>query len=82
MPKAQMIQRCPAPSEPGLFLVRRHRGGMLSLAEVKRNKEGCLEVNTFYGALLLSGFGPEAKWWGPIELKKSLPSRVNQKNFD
>lgn len=65
------LRRCPDPSGPGVFIVRERKSGALSVAEVKRGEDGCLKVYTCGRRdRPISEFKAEAKWWGPVELKR------------
>lgn len=65
---ATKLKRCPDPTEPGLYLCRRHRGSMCHAVKVARDRENCLMALGSYGIVPISEFGLDAKWWGPIEL--------------
>ena len=68
MSETTKLRRCPDPSDPGMFIVRKHKGGALRLVEVKRTREGLLVVHNFgwAGEKPISEFDTESKWWGPL----------------
>jgi len=69
MAEPTIIPKCPRPAEPGRHLVRHRKGGTLSMVEIKLTK-GELWCYDSWRTKLLSEVPEEARWWGPVEVKK------------
>lgn len=69
--EAMKIPRCPDPTNPGLFLCRKIPRASVFVVKIERNEDGCLIASSVFDYRIpISEFGPHAKWWGPIELKR------------